>query len=42
MKTSIFQAENGKKYLFPFVIIASLFFLSEYTSALLDVLNKLI
>jgi len=40
MQTSIFQTENGKKYLFPFVIIASLFFLSGYTNALLDVLNK--
>ncbi|MCK9414707.1 MAG: MFS transporter [Prolixibacteraceae bacterium] len=40
MGSSIFQAENGKKYLFPFIIIASLFFLSGYTNALLDVLNK--
>jgi len=40
MGTSIFQAENGKRYLFPFIIIASLFFLSGYTNALLDVLNK--
>lgn len=40
MGASIFQAESGKKYLFPFIIIASLFFLSGYTNALLDVLNK--
>jgi len=40
MQTSIFQAENGKKYILPFAIIASLFFLSGYTNALLDVLNK--
>ena len=40
MGTSIFQAENGKKYILPFIIIACLFFLSGYTNALLDVLNK--
>jgi MFS transporter, FHS family, L-fucose permease len=40
MESSIFQAENGKKYLFPFIVVACLFFLSGYTNALLDVLNK--
>jgi FHS family L-fucose permease-like MFS transporter len=40
MKSSIFQTVNGKNYLFPFAMITCLFFLSGYTNALLDVLNK--
>lgn len=40
MTGSIFKSANGKNYLFPFVMIACLFFLSGYTNALLDVLNK--
>jgi MFS transporter, FHS family, L-fucose permease len=40
MENSIFRSADGKKYLFAFGIIASLFFLSGYTNALLDVLNK--
>lgn len=40
MGTSIFQTKSGKRYLYPFIIIACLFFLSGYTNALLDVLNK--
>ncbi len=38
--TSLFKATNGKNYLFPFAVITCLFFLSGYTNALLDVLNK--
>ena len=40
MNSSIFRAANGKNYLFPFAVITCLFFLSGYTNALLDVLNK--
>lgn len=39
-KNSMFTGENGVNYLFPFILITSLFFLWGFAHSLLDVLNK--
>lgn len=39
-KNSMFTGENGINYLFPFILITSLFFLWGFAHSLLDVLNK--
>jgi FHS family L-fucose permease-like MFS transporter len=39
-KVSIFQSEEGKSYLIPFILVTSLFFLWGFAHSLLDVLNK--
>jgi len=39
-KVSIFQSEDGKSYLLPFILVTSLFFLWGFAHSLLDVLNK--
>ncbi|HJV78660.1 MAG TPA: L-fucose:H+ symporter permease [Paludibacter sp.] len=39
-KVSIFQSEEGKSYLVPFILVTSLFFLWGFAHSLLDVLNK--
>ena len=36
----MFTGENGVNYLFPFILITSLFFLWGFAHSLLDVLNK--
>lgn len=40
MKNGIFTDSNGKNYLAPFILIASLFFLWGFAHSILDVLNK--
>ncbi len=41
MKAStLFRGKNGQNYLFPFILITSLFFLWGFAHSLLDVLNK--
>ena len=40
MSRSIFADEQGRNFALPFILISCLFFLSGYTNALLDVLNK--
>ena len=40
MSRSIFTDEQGRNFALPFILISCLFFLSGYTNALLDVLNK--
>lgn len=40
MKNGIFTDRNGRNYLVPFVLIASLFFLWGFAHSILDVLNK--
>lgn len=37
---SLFKGTNGQNYLFPFILITSLFFLWGFAHSLLDVLNK--
>lgn len=37
--TSMFQGKQGQNYLFPFILVTSLFFLWGFAHALLDVLN---
>ena len=37
---SLFKGNNGTNYLFPFILITSLFFLWGFAHSLLDVLNK--
>jgi len=39
-KTSLIRSQNGSSYLFPFILITSLFFLWGFAHSLLDVLNK--
>jgi len=39
-KKSMFKGENGENYLFPYILITSLFFLWGFAHSLLDVLNK--
>lgn len=39
-KQSLFTGENGENYLYPFILITSLFFLWGFAHSLLDVLNK--
>ena len=39
-KKSLFSGKNGENYLFPFILITSLFFLWGFAHSLLDVLNK--
>lgn len=39
-KKSMFKGEKGENYLFPFILITSLFFLWGFAHSLLDVLNK--
>ena len=38
-KTSLFKGNEGQNYLFPFILITSLFFLWGFAHSLLDVLN---
>lgn len=38
-KKSLFTGKNGENYLFPFILVTSLFFLWGFAHALLDVLN---
>jgi len=40
MKTTLFKGADGRNYLLPFMLIASLFFLWGFAHSLLDVLNK--
>ncbi len=40
MKVSLFRGKEGQNYLFPFILITSLFFLWGFAHSLLDVLNK--
>ncbi len=40
MSKSLFKTQSGKNYLFPFVLITSLFFLWGFAHSLLDILNK--
>ena len=40
MKQSLIQAPGGKRYLLPFILVTSLFFLWGFAHSLLDVLNK--
>lgn len=40
MKLRLVQAKDGKNYLFPFLLITSLFFLWGFAHSILDVLNK--
>ena len=40
MKNGIFTDRNGRNYLVPFILIASLFFLWGFAHSILDVLNK--
>ena len=40
MSKSLFKTQSGKNYLFPFVLITSLFFLWGMAHSLLDILNK--
>ena len=40
MSKSLFNTQSGKNYLFPFVLITSLFFLWGFAHSLLDILNK--
>lgn len=39
-KKSLFTGKDGQNYLFPFILITSLFFLWGFAHSLLDVLNK--
>ncbi|MBP1618827.1 MAG: fucose permease [Bacteroidetes bacterium] len=39
-QSSLFIGKNGENYLFPFILITSLFFLWGFAHSLLDVLNK--
>ena len=39
-ETSLFKGANGQNYLFPFILVTSLFFLWGFAHSLLDVLNK--
>lgn len=39
-QNSLFTGKNGENYLFPFILITSLFFLWGFAHSLLDVLNK--
>lgn len=39
-KSSLFKREDGQSYLFPFILITSLFLLWGFAHSLLDVLNK--
>ncbi|MDU1890321.1 MAG: sugar MFS transporter [Dysgonomonas sp.] len=39
VNTSIFRGRQGQNYLFPFILVTSLFFLWGFAHALLDVLN---
>lgn len=39
-KLKLFEAENGKNYLWPFVLVTMLFFLWGFAHSILDVLNK--
>jgi len=38
--SSLFRGANGENYLFPFILVTSLFFLWGFAHSLLDVLNK--
>ena len=40
MAKSLFKTASGKNYLFPFILITSLFFLWGMAHSLLDILNK--
>lgn len=40
MPGTLFKTESGKNYLFPFILITSLFLLWGFAHALLDILNK--
>ena len=40
MARSLFKTTSGKNYLFPFILITSLFFLWGMAHSLLDILNK--
>ncbi|MBP1662961.1 MAG: fucP [Bacteroidetes bacterium] len=40
MSKSLFKTQSGKNYLFPFILITSLFFLWGFAHSLLDILNK--
>lgn len=40
MKLKLVQTKDGKNYLFPFLLITSLFFLWGFAHSILDVLNK--
>jgi len=40
MKWSITTTKEGKNYLFPFLLITSLFFMWGFAHSMLDVLNK--
>jgi FHS family L-fucose permease-like MFS transporter len=40
LKNSIFSSSNGKSYLFPFILVTSLFLMWGLAHGLLDVLNK--
>ena len=39
-KNTIFSSPNGKSYLFPFILVTSLFLMWGFAHSLLDVLNK--
>ena len=40
MSQSIFKTKSGENYLFPFILITTLFFLWGFAHSLLDILNK--
>ena len=40
MAKYLFKTASGKNYLFPFILITSLFFLWGMAHSLLDILNK--
>ncbi len=39
-KTNLFQTKDGKNYLFPFLLVTTLFFLWGFAHSILDILNK--